>query len=63
MERWRLTYANRSAMLGEVPATYKTHEADVDTAGLEEQEILDRLHHVIEELTSGAGVLTDAEKI
>ncbi|MFJ3923001.1 hypothetical protein [Streptomyces sp. NPDC090022] len=63
MERWRLTYVNRDAMLGEVPAHYRTHEADVDTAGLEEPEIVDRLHHVILELTEGDGVMTGAEKI
>lgn len=63
MERWKLTYINRSAMLGEVPAVDRTHEAEVDTEGLPEEQIVDKLHHVINELTHGGGVLTAAEKI
>lgn len=63
MERWKLTYANRSAMLGEVPARYTTEEFEAATEGLEEQDIVHLLHHVIDEHTDGAGVLTGAEKI
>lgn len=67
MERWTLTYANRDAMLGEMPAKYETGEFEADTDGLDEQAdeqtILDRLHHIINEHTDGAGVLTGAEKI
>ena len=67
MERWKLTYANRDAMLGEVPPKYRTEEFEADTDGLDEiadeQTIVDKLHHVINEHTDGAGVLTGAEKI
>ena len=67
VERCKLTYATRSAMLGEMPARYETHEFDVDTDGLDEktdeQVIVDKLHHVIDEHTDGAGVLTGAERI
>lgn len=67
MERWKLTYANRDAMLGEMPAKYKTAEFEAETDGLDEkvdeQAILDKLHHTISEHTDGAGVLTGAEKI
>lgn len=67
MERWKLTYANRDAMLGEVAARYETYETEVDTGGLDmkadEQTILDKLHHAVDEHTDGAGVLTGAEKI
>lgn len=63
MERWSLTYVARDAMLGEMPATPRTEEFEVDTEGLEEQAILHRLHHLIDEHTGGAGVLTDAERI
>lgn len=67
MERWKLTYANRDAMLGETPAKYTTEEFDADTDGLDEktdeQTILDKLHHVVDEHTDGAGVLTGAEKL
>lgn len=63
MERWKLTYTNRDAMLGETPAQPKTEEFDADTDGLDEQTILDKLHHLIDEHTDGAGVLTGAEKI
>lgn len=67
VERWKLTYANRDGMLGEVPARYETVELEADTEGLDEQAdertILDKLHHIITEHTDGAGVLTGAEKI
>lgn len=67
MERWKLTYANRDAMLGEVKAKYSTAEFDADTDGLDEKAdektILDKLHHLIDKHTDGAGVLTNAEKI
>lgn len=67
MERWNLTYANRDAMLGEMPAKYETAEFEADTDGLDEQAdeqtIVDKLHHIINEHTDGAGVLTGAEKI
>jgi hypothetical protein len=67
MDRWKLTYANRSAMLGEVPAHYETREFDVDTDGLnektDEEAIVEKLHHTINEYTDGAGVLTGAERI
>lgn len=67
MERWKLTYANRDAMLGEVPAKYETGEFEADTGELDEktdeQTILDKLHHIITEHTDGAGVLTGAEKL
>lgn len=63
MERWKLTYVNRDAMLGEMPARNEFLEVDAETAGLEEQEILHRLHHLIEEHTDGYGVLTAAERI
>ncbi|MFJ4682070.1 hypothetical protein [Streptomyces sp. NPDC088789] len=67
MERWKLTYANRNSMLGEVPARYYTEEFDAPTDGLDErtdeQEILHQLDHIIENHTDGAGVLTGAEKI
>lgn len=63
MERWKLTYANRSAMLGEAPARYETYETSADTEGLEEQVIVDKLHHIIDDHTDGAGVLTGAERI
>lgn len=67
MERWKLTYANRDAMLGEMPARYITGEFEAATDGLDEeadeQTIVAMLHHVIEEHTEGAGVLTEAEKI
>lgn len=67
MERWKLTYANRDAMLGETPARYTTEEFEAETDGLDEeadeQKILDKLHHLINEHTDGAGVLTGAEKI
>lgn len=67
MERWKLTWANRSGMLGELPARYETQEFDADTDGLDEktdeQAIVDKLHHIIHEHTDGAGVLTEAEKI
>lgn len=67
MERWNLTYANRDGMLGEVPARYETKVFEADTDGLDEQAdeqtIVDKLHHIINEHTDGAGVLTGAEKI
>lgn len=67
MERWNLTYVNRDAMLGEMPAKYETEEFAADTEGLDEQAdeqtILDKLHHIINEHTDGACVLTGAEKI
>lgn len=67
VERWKLTWANRDAMLGEVPANYRTEEFDADTDGLDEQAdeqaILDKLHHIINEHTDGAGVLTGAKKV
>jgi hypothetical protein len=67
VERWKLTYANRDAMLGETPVRPETEEFDADTDGLDEQAdeqaILDKLHHLIHEHTAGAGVLTDAEKV
>jgi hypothetical protein len=67
VERWKLTYANRDAMLGETPVRSKTEEFDADTDGLDEkadeQAILDKLHHLIDEHTDGAGVLTGAEKL
>lgn len=67
MERWKLTYCNRSAMLGEMPARYETAEFEADTDGLDEdadeETILHKLHHLIEEHTQGAGVLTGAERI
>ena len=67
MEHWNLTYANRDGMLGEVPAKYKTEKFEADTEGLDEQAdeqtILDKLHHIINEHTDGAGILTGAEKI
>ncbi|MGW1039312.1 hypothetical protein [Streptomyces sp. NPDC002547] len=63
MERWKLEYTNRSAMLGEVPARSQTVEVEADTEGLEEQDIVHKLHHIIDERTEGAGVLTGAEKI
>lgn len=67
MERWKLIYANRDGMLGEMPAKYETEEFEADTDGLDEQAdektILDKLHHIITEHTDGAGVLTGAEKI
>ncbi|WP_236241179.1 hypothetical protein [Streptomyces sp. CC228A] len=63
MERWKLTYVNRSAMLGEVPAVARVHETDAATEGLDEQTIVDMLHHIIDEHTDGAGVLTEAEKL
>ncbi|MDX3839063.1 hypothetical protein [Streptomyces europaeiscabiei] len=63
MERWKLTYANRDAMLGETTAKYRTAEFDADTDDLDEKTILDKLHHIIDEHTNGAGVLTGAEKI
>jgi hypothetical protein len=67
MERWELTYANRDAMLGEMPAKYSTEEFEAATDGLDEkadeQKILDTLHHIIDEHTGGAGVLTGAKKV
>ncbi|MFK0140731.1 hypothetical protein [Streptomyces murinus] len=67
MERWKLTYANRAAMLGEMPAQYVTAEFEAATDGLDqdadEQTIVAMLHCVIEEHTEGAGVLTEAEKV
>jgi len=63
MERWKLTYVPRMAMLGEVPAKEYVHEAEAETEDLEEQAIVDKLHHIINEHTSGDGVLTAAEKI
>lgn len=66
MERWNITYCNRDAMLGEMPARYKTEVLEADTDGLDEkadeQEILHRLHHLIDEHTDGACVLTEAWK-
>ncbi|MEV5444058.1 hypothetical protein AB0N23_16195 [Streptomyces sp. NPDC052644] len=63
MERWRLTWVSRGAMLGEIPAVPRTHETEAATDGLDEQTIVDMLHHIIDEHTDGAGVLTDAERI
>ncbi len=67
MERWKLTYANRDAMLGETPAKHHTEEFEADTDGLDEktdeQTILHKLHHLIDEHTDGAGFLTGAEKV
>lgn len=61
-----LTYVNRDAMLGEMPARYVTDEFEAATDGLDdqadEQAIVAILHRVIEEHTEGAGVLTEAER-
>ncbi|MFD7429066.1 hypothetical protein ACFV6Z_18765 [Streptomyces sp. NPDC059818] len=62
MERWKLTWTNRDAMLGEAPARPTTEELDAPTEGLSEDDILHTLHHTVEEYTDGAGVLTGAEK-
>lgn len=63
MERWRLVYQPRAAMLGEIPATKTEWETEAETEGLTEEVIVDRLHHLVNEHTEGAGVLTEAERI
>lgn len=63
MERWKLTWVDRGAMLGEIPAVPRIHEADAETEGLAEQEIIHRLKHIIDEHTEGCGILTHAERM
>jgi hypothetical protein len=63
MARWQITYVSRDAMLGHVPAIDTTFETDAETDGLDEQAIVDMLHHLTGEHTDWAGVLTEAVEL
>lgn len=65
MRKWRLTYVinDGSTMFGLEPAREHVHEAELDTAGLGEEDTLKRLHAAIHNHTDGLGVLVGADDI
>lgn len=65
MQRWKVTYVvnDGSGMFGLEPAREYTRELELETEGLEEQAIIDKIWAAVHEEVGEHAVPTDAELI